>query len=91
MSSAHIGIIEKLNRLAAETSRNVGIDVVRVLFIKEHGKRILRVTINREGGVSLNDCETFSRAFSALLDEQDIIDEHYYLEVESPGISMENK
>jgi ribosome maturation factor RimP len=76
----------EINRLAEETGLATGIQVVNALFIKEHGRRILRVTINREGVVSLDDCEIFSRHLNKLLDREDLIQEKYYIEVQSPGI-----
>lgn len=75
-----------INRLAQVAGESAGVEVVKTQYLKEHGRRILRITINREGGVSLDDCERFSRIFSPLMDEEDFIEEHYYLEVESPGI-----
>ena len=50
------------------------------------GKMILRAFIDREGGVTLNDCERFSRSLSALLDVEDPLPCSYTLEVSSPGL-----
>jgi ribosome maturation factor RimP len=49
-------------------------------------KPTVRVYIDKEGGVTLDDCERFSRAMSALLDVEDIIPFSYVLEVSSPGL-----
>jgi ribosome maturation factor RimP len=77
---------ERMVELADEVGENTNLEVVRVQYLKEHGRQILRVTINKEGGITLNDCERFSREYSNLLDQEDLIEERYYLEVESPGI-----
>jgi ribosome maturation factor RimP len=47
---------------------------------------LLRVTIDREGGVTVGDCERFSRDLGAMLDVEDLLEESYTLEVSSPGL-----
>ncbi len=86
MSSSSRHIKEEINRLIDQVSQLTEIQVVRSAYIMEHGRRILRVTITGPGGVTLDMCETFSRALSEMLDREDMIEEKYYLEVESPGI-----
>ncbi|MCE1245593.1 MAG: hypothetical protein LWY06_02990 [Firmicutes bacterium] len=83
------GISKEIRKLADEVQDQLGLTVVRTEFVKEYGRRILRVIINKEGGIMLSDCEAFSRALSAKLDEVDIIEEKYFLEVASPGIDSE--
>ena len=60
-----------------------------VEFVKEGGRRILRVTIDSEEGINIDDCEKMHRAIDPVLDEADPIEEAYYLEVSSPGIERE--
>ena len=55
-------------------------------YIKEAGERILRIFIDKDDGVDINDCERVSRLIEQILDEQDIIKEQYRLQVGSPGI-----
>ena len=55
-------------------------------YKKENGTRILRVYIDKEGGVGINDCEAVSRRLDPLLDNEDFIEEAYVLEVSSPGL-----
>ncbi len=62
-----------------------------VEFVKEGAKKILRITIDSETGITIDDCEKFHRAIDPLLDEADPIDESYYLEVSSPGLERELK
>lgn len=76
----------EINRLVEIISEETGIEVIRTRYFKQDGRRILRVTINVEGGVTLSHCEKFSKRLSDLLDLEDVIPERYYLEVESPGI-----
>lgn len=57
-----------------------------VVYEKEGGAWFLRILIDKEGGIGLEDCEAFTRAINPLLDEADPIEGNYYLEVSSPGI-----
>ena len=61
-------------------------ELVDVEYVKEAGTNYLRVYIDKEGGITIDDCETISRALSDLLDEKDYINEAYILEVSSPGL-----
>lgn len=60
-----------------------------VRFEKEGSSWFLRYFIDKEGGVTIDDCEALSRAINPLLDEEDFIDQSYYLEVSSPGIERD--
>ncbi|MBM4140557.1 MAG: ribosome maturation factor RimP [Nitrospira sp.] len=78
-------IKKKVLQLATQVADEQGIEVVDVeLFGK--GKLLLRVVIDKEGGVTLGDCESFSRSFEAILDVEDPIPGSYTLEVSSPGL-----
>ena len=61
-------------------------ELVDVEYVKEAGTNYLRVYIDKEGGITIDDCEIISRALSDLLDEKDYINEAYILEVSSPGL-----
>ena len=71
--------------MAEPISAELGVYVVDVSSKKEDGQRYLRIFIDKEGGVSLDDCEAFSRKIEPVLDEKDPITEAYSLEVSSPG------
>ena len=62
------------------------IELVDVEYVKEAGEYYLRIFIDKDGGVSLNDCEVVTRAINPILDEKDPIKENYFLEVSSPGL-----
>ena len=64
-----------------------GFELVDVEYVKEAGTWYLRVYIDKPGGITIDDCETVSRALSDRLDEEDFIDEAYVLEVSSPGLT----
>ena len=63
-----------------------GLELVDLEFVKEGVKWYLRVYIDKDGGVNIDDCELVSRALEAKLDEKDPIEQAYILEVSSPGI-----
>ncbi|MBE5937000.1 MAG: ribosome maturation factor RimP [Lachnospiraceae bacterium] len=66
-------------------------ELVDVEFVKEGNNMILRAYIDKEGGITINDCEIVNRALSDKLDEEDYIDEPYILEVSSPGLGRQLK
>ncbi len=61
-------------------------ELVDVEYVKEGGNWYLRAYIDKEGGITVDDCEIVSRRMSDLLDEQDFIEESYIFEVSSPGL-----
>ncbi len=77
--------------LIADTVKANGCELWDVEYVKEGADWHLRVTIDREGGVGIDDCERVHRAIDPLLDEADPIEGSYYLEVSSPGIERELK
>lgn len=64
----------------------LGLELYDVEYAKEAGSYYLRAYIDREGGVTIDDCEAVSRAYSPKLDEADFISDAYTLEVSSPGL-----
>jgi ribosome maturation factor RimP len=80
-------LLEKLTELCEQAASGTNIEVVEVQ-LKGAGKgRLLRVYIDKPGGVTHGDCEIVSESFGKLLDEHDVIPEDSYtLEVSSPGI-----
>ena len=73
-------------RLAEPLAEAMGYGIVEVGYAKENADWFLRVFIDKPGGVSIDDCERFSRSFSDALDCDDFIPHAYTLEVSSPGI-----
>ena len=83
MSASILANVTKLLTPAVEAQ---GVNLYDLEFLKEGTARILRIYIDKDPGVDLNDCERVSRAAEAVLDEHDPIETAYYLEVSSPGI-----
>ena len=67
-------------------TQNQGYDLVDVEYDKEAGSWYLRVYIDKEGGIAVDDCEVVSREADPILDTDDCIEESYILEVSSPGL-----
>lgn len=63
-----------------------GVNIYDVEYVNEAGEWYLRAYIDKEGGVTIDDCEAVSRALSDALDADDFIEDAYYLEVSSPGL-----
>ena len=73
-------------RLAEPLVNEQGCSLWDVEYVKEAGTWYLRAYIDKENGITVDDCEEVSRALSDLLDEEDFISENYILEVSSPGL-----
>jgi ribosome maturation factor RimP len=75
---------------AAETANRIcpefNVYLYDVEYVKEGKAKTLRVYIDRDGGVFIDDCEAVSRKLSVLLDEENLISDAYNLEVSSPGV-----
>ncbi len=84
-------VVDIVEELASPLCESIGIELVDVAFVKEGPHRYLRLTIDKDGGISLNDCEKVSRLLNDELDRVDPIEENYYLEVTSPGVERELK
>jgi ribosome maturation factor RimP len=79
-------IEEKLRELAANVAEDEGVELVNVAILGPGSKRLVRITIDREGGTSISNCERVSRSLETLLDVEDIFSAAYVLEVTSPGL-----
>ncbi len=65
---------------------NLGYKLYDVIYEKEAKDHYLRIFIDNENGISLEDCEKVNNAITEILDEKDYIKDQYFLEVSSPGI-----
>ena len=85
------GVAQRVREIAEPLADEIGIWIWDVEFVKEGARRVLRITVDSEEGIGIEDCEKLHRAIDPLLDEADLIEEQYYLEVSSPGIERELK
>ncbi len=77
---------QRAEQLLMPVIQENGFELVDVEYVKEAGTRYLRAYVDKEGGITIDDCELVSRAFGQLLDAEDFIEESYVLEVSSPGL-----
>ena len=78
-------VTDVVAQLAAPVVEQAGCSLWDVEYVKEAGEWFLRVYIDKEGGISIDDCEAVSRPLSDLLDEADPIEGSYTFEVSSAG------
>jgi len=79
-------IVQKVQSFAEELLPSMGLELFEVQFRREGHGWVLRLFIDREEGVSLDDCSMVSREISDYLDVEDMIEQPYHLEVSSPGL-----
>lgn len=84
-------VASTVRELVTPTAEDMGYSVWDVEFVREGADKYLRITIDNEEGITIDDCEKFHRAIDPILDEADPISEAYILEVSSPGIERELK
>ena len=77
---------QKAEAMLAPIVEGQGFELVDVEYVKEAGNWYLRGYIDKPGGITVNDCEAVSRAFSDKLDENDFIEDSYIMEISSPGL-----
>ena len=82
-------VAETVRALAEPVAESLGCWLWDVEFVKEGARKVLRITIDTEEGVTIEHCEQMHRAMDPILDEADPIEDAYYLEVSSPGIERE--
>lgn len=86
MNMMQRSLVDELVDLATPILDEFGYELVDLEFKREGSDWFLRIFIDKEGGVGLDDCVSVSRELSALLEVEDIIETAYRLEVSSPGL-----
>lgn len=82
---------QKTEALLQPIMERTGFELVDVEYVKEGSNYYLRAYIDKEGGITIDDCEAVSRELSDLLDAEDFIPEAYFMEVSSPGLGRQLK
>lgn len=85
MTTQRVPLAERIRTLADPLVAAEGLELVQVETANEHGRKIIRLLIDKPGGVTLDDCTRVSREFSDLADIHLDIPGKYSLEVSSPG------
>ncbi len=79
-------IEERIRGLAQALADRQGFEVVEIKFAGRGGRSLLKITLDKTGGISLDECEKFSREIGPLIEEEGLINGAYNLEVSSPGL-----
>ncbi len=80
-------VAERTRRLVEPVLERDGYDLVEVEWLREGGRWVLRLYVDRPGGgVGIDDCQSVSRTIEPILDVEDFIEPSYHLEVSSPGV-----
>ena len=79
-------IEDRVEKLVLPKIEELGYTLYDIQYAKEGKNYFLRIFIDKENGIDLNDCEKVSDGLNELLDEADYIKEQYFLEISSPGI-----
>ena len=79
-------IEERVENLVKDKIENIGYELYNVEYIKEGKNYFLRIFIDKDDGIDINDCERVNNEITDILDEANYIKEQYFLEVSSPGI-----
>ena len=80
-------IRDRVFSLIEPVLEDIGFELVEVEYLSMHGRWILRLYIDREGGVTIDDCVDVSRELGDLIEIKEVIDHEYVLEVSSPGLN----
>lgn len=81
--------VKKIEEIARGLAEGMGFKLKRVYFVKERFGNVLRVVIDKKGGVTVEDCASLSKELNHILDVEDLIEDRYFLEVSSPGVNRQ--
>ena len=79
-------VTEVAAQLAGPIVAAAGCTLWDVEYVKEAGEWFLRIYIDKEGGITVNDCEAVAREMNEILDREDFVEDSYVFEVSSPGL-----
>nr|MBU1328751.1 ribosome maturation factor RimP [Candidatus Omnitrophota bacterium] len=79
-------MVDKIKEIIEPILQEEQVELVEIIFRREAGRQVLRLLVDRDGGIKLADCTRLNERISQFLDERDIIQESYVIEVDSPGI-----
>ena len=82
-----VDVASRVMDLSQPLLASQGLELVELEYKKEGRDMVLRLFIDRDGGINLDDCAAVSRELSELLDVEDVIPGNYTLEVSSPGLN----
>ena len=87
MTNARSQLLEQIEKLSTPILQEHTVELVDLQFVHEHGQWVLRFFLDKEKGITLDDCALLSEHLGRMLDASDIISQTYSLEVSSPGLN----
>jgi len=87
MPNAKNVLVEQIEALVTPALQELAYELVDLEFLHEHGQWVLRFFLDKEHGITLDDCAVMSDRIGRLLDATDVIKQAYTLEISSPGIN----
>ena len=78
--------LERIREIAERVANSEGLELVEVEFLSRGPTAVLRIFLDKPGGITLGDCQTVSEQVGTILDVEDFIAQSYTLEVSSPGL-----
>ncbi|MRR57426.1 MAG: ribosome maturation factor RimP [Deltaproteobacteria bacterium] len=82
-----LDVMQRVEDLVRPLTDSLGLELVELEYKREGRHMVLRLYIDKEGGITLDDCAAVSKEVSAVLDVEDIVADRYTLEVSSPGLN----
>jgi len=79
--------IRKVTELVSPVLDEMGFELVDIEYLSQYGRWVLRIYVDKEGGIILDECARVSREVGNLMDVKDIFPHEYVLEVSSPGLN----
>ena len=79
--------VKQVSRFVEPILYEMGFELVDIEFLSEYGRSVLRIYVDKEGGITLDECARVSREVGDLIDVKNIIKHEYVLEVSSPGLN----
>ena len=89
MAAGKGNTVSRVYEIVAPYAQELGLDIWDIRFVKEGTDWYLRIFIDKDGGVSIDDCVDLTHAITKPLDDADPISQSYLLEVSSPGVERE--
>lgn len=87
MNKADKAVWQQLHDISEPLLEELGLELVELIYRREQGGWMVRLIIWKPEGIGIDDCSRVSRELSTILDVEDIIEQHYTLEVSSPGLT----
>ncbi|MFA4992044.1 MAG: ribosome maturation factor RimP [Candidatus Omnitrophota bacterium] len=81
-----LSMIDKIREIITSALQEEGVELVEIIYRPEAAGKVLRLLVDKDGGITIADCACLNDKISQVLDQADIIQERYSLEVDSPGI-----